>query len=177
MSDLLRQIIACCTGHSRPSKNSPMLEQYQKCEKAIDHQINQMNHLLNTDRTINQIKKKINPEIKEACAPWFSNIDDRKWTERGFDENGYGIEFNKNVNEYIKNNGYSDKYFVDHINVHIYPNKINDDNIIYVNKFSFEPKTEIDNPIFGINQEFCTKVNKDTNVIEMFRYELPYSDL
>ena len=42
MDYLLRQINTFTNRSNLPSKDSPMLEQYKKCEKTINHQINEM---------------------------------------------------------------------------------------------------------------------------------------
>jgi hypothetical protein len=99
-NNLLRQINTYTDRSNRPSKDSPMIEQYEKCEKAIDHQVNRMKQKLETNSSINSIYEYFDPEIKKTCSPWIKKMYARMWHEYGYDDNENEINFENNINNY-----------------------------------------------------------------------------
>ena len=179
MSDLLRQITAYTDQSERPSKDSPILEQYQKCEKAIDHQINQMKNILEQNLSINDIEQKFDPEIKKNCNLWFNKINYNLWRECGYYHNGESIGFTDNIRKYIKNHGYLDRYDIDTTDwykhqIIMYPN--DNDTIRFDANIFVDPEI-IRNPIFRHidypSVRFATAIYHDDMepIIRMYKFK------
>ena len=167
MSDLFRQNNAYTDISYRPAENSPVLEQYLKCEKSIDHQIDKMKNILEQDLLSNDIEQKCDPEIKKNCNLWFSKINCKLWRECGYYRDGEPIGFTNNIHKYIKNHGYLDKYDIDTTDwynnfIIMYPNN---NNMVRIDANNFiEPKI-IRNPLFrhinNSNGRFSTAIYHD----------------
>ena len=178
-NSLLRQINTYTDRSERPSKYSPIFEQYEKCEKAIDHQVGKMKNILKHDLSLNDIEKKFDPEIVKNCNPWFSKIDSKIWYEYGNNCDGSITGFKDNICKYIKDHGYLNKYDLDttkwYLNHEIimYPN---DNDTIRINANILRPKIIL-NPIYRHIDHDGGKFHMEiTNnniepVVRMYRYK------
>ena len=183
-NNLLRQINAYTDRTFRPSKNSPMIEQYEKCEKAIDHQVGKMKNILKQDLTLYNIEQKFDPTIKKNCNSWFSRIESLMWYEDGYNCDKTHIrDYDKEIREYIKEHGYLDKYNLDavewpKVQIMLYPNDVE---TIRINSSDMFVQKIIRNPIYrNIDYHggkfYMEITNNDIEpIVKMYRYKEIFS--
>ena len=169
MDHLLHQIYTFTNRANRPS-DSLMLEQYKRCEKAIDHQVNKMKNNLKKDHSINEIKEPINSKIKKECYPWIYHIDAETWNEDGHDNTGKKRAFEDTVNDYMKKNNYK-KYVLENGRIDFYSNNNEKYSVkLFMSKMITNPFYRHINHNGGKFHMEIEKINDTDSIVKMHRY-------
>lgn len=163
---------SCFDPSDRPLKNSPILEQYVKCENVIQCQIQKMKNIIENNDSISIVEQIIDSEIIKEGNKWFKVIDCLWWPEYGYDDKKLDI----NIRKFLKNYNY-DCYRIHGDNVIIFPYPKDDKNTNFkINTNIFKQK-KILNPFWHHNILYDGKFyieidNISTNtIIRMYRFK------